>query len=846
MTYEPDDPRLTAYALNELDEDASREIEAHLQEDPEARRMVEEIRATSALLTTELKKESGPKLHTGQRVAIQTVARIGTKSPPSKRPEPLRQYRPFIAAAAALLLISVTMFWFTTEKRNAPVALKTYGYKTPPSSSVSADAKHQYAENPKEERLETSSEKTNSDEVFSSDSRENVGAFAGRERSQFGYSRKEKEGEVERMRVPASETRTEIQQRMKERQAILEEAEKKAAANETPLVVGRKEGVVKKLPSSMPQGATTPADYAPQKSPVAPPSSVRTQPTDDVGKRAVGGLAFDDKFKNEFKKAQTRPLAPDEGVTNLKNTVDNPAPLGDRISTTSPATPLNPLGYTTPEAKKPEPPLRYAPTQYRSYIQPTYILPQGSEEYARVNDNTFRDTSVLEHRLSTFSADIDTAAYSNVRRFLNQRQLPPVDAVRIEEMVNYFKYDYAAPNDGKPFHVFMELAQCPWNPNHKLARIGIKAAEIAKDQRPTSNLVFLIDVSGSMEDSTRLPLVKKGLMALVENLNENDRVAIVTYANGTTLALPSTPCSQKNAITRVIASLKADGGTNGGDGIQRAYEQAAQNFVRGGVNRVILATDGDFNIGITDQTQLTALIEAKAKEGVFLTVLGYGMGNLKDAKLELLAGKGNGHYAYVDTEAESRRVLVDQLCGTLVTVAKDVKFQVEFNPARVRGHRLVGYENRVLEHADFNNDAKDAGEIGAGHIVTALYEIVPTRASVALPGTDPLRYLPAEADAPAQSEELLMLKIRYKLHNQDTSNLLEFPIEDAGTSYAKASKDFKFCAAVAGFGMLLRGSPYRGNSTFDSVLELATECVNGVPERKEFIELVQKARELRR
>lgn len=945
MNYEPDDPRLTAYALNELDEASNREIEAHLQEDPEARRMVEEIRATSALLSSELKKESAPKLHAGQRAAIQNLSRSGARKTAPKPAVPLRTYRPFVAAVAALLLVSVTMFWFTASQNAPRVAqLKAYGYKNTPSEPHSeADEHVQLAT--KYDDAKIVSEKSSTphqneagggavgaelDDVIGvggiSTSGTGGGWGAGNGSGNKKTSNKPGDNfETINLDRPDSHSASGNPDsgntsRKRESSMLADREAKKKAGEETPALslgyvaadndvadrvtfsdqviisppqkevtkskseYGLKnsiEEISRTLPAAVSAPPMNPVENKPQ--PVV--VTARVEPA-KIAKPAELTLE-QDQFKNEVKKispvatpAKIMPVEPprESVVATIQPPVSTPEKiLAGRVSLLSdegkkeskkpsarplnnhvlpvtetpvsgPAAPLNPLGYATPETKKPEIPLRYAPPQYQSYIQPTYNLPQSSEEYARVNDNTFRDTNVLEHRLSTFSADVDTAAYSNVRRFINQGQLPPADAVRIEEMVNYFKYDYTAPKDGKPFHVFMELAQCPWNPNHKLARIGVKAAEIEKNQRPASNLVFLIDVSGSMESEKKLPLVKQGLTALVENLNDNDRVSIVTYASGTTLALPSTPCNQKGAIINAIRKLHAAGSTNGGDGIQRAYQQAAENFLRGGVNRVILATDGDFNVGITDQAQLTELIEAKAKEGVFLTVLGYGMGNLKDAKLELLADKGNGNYAYIDTDAESRRVLVDQMSGTLVTVAKDVKFQVEFNPSRVRAHRLVGYENRILAHADFKNDAKDAGEIGAGHIVTALYEIVPTRNSVALPGTDPLRYLPADAEATqlAQSEELLMLKIRYKLHNQDTSSLLEFPVQDNATSYGKASKDFKFSAAVAGFGMLLRGSPYRGNSTFESILELGGECVNGVPERKEFIELVQKARDLRR
>ncbi len=351
---------------------------------------------------------------------------------------------------------------------------------------------------------------------------------------------------------------------------------------------------------------------------------------------------------------------------------------------------------------------------------------QGTEAYAPIVENNFE--SVWQQPLSTFSIDVDTASYANVRRFLNQTSMPPAEAVRIEEMLNYFHYDYAPPQDNVPFAAHTAVADCPWAPAHRLVRVALKGREIAVDKRPASNLVFLLDVSGSMQDPNKLPLVKEGLRLLVGKLDENDRVAIVVYAGASGLALPSALGSDKQKIMQAIDALVAGGSTNGASGIQLAYDTAVANFVRGGANRVILATDGDFNVGITDPDQLVALIKEKAASGIFLSVLGFGMGNLKDATLEQLADKGNGNYAYIDSLAEARKVLVEQLSGTLVTIAKDVKIQIEFNPARVQSYRLIGYENRILAKEDFNDDKKDAGEIGAGHTVTALYEVVPTGA----------------------------------------------------------------------------------------------------------------------
>ncbi len=469
----------------------------------------------------------------------------------------------------------------------------------------------------------------------------------------------------------------------------------------------------------------------------------------------------------------------------------------------------------------------------------------AAEAYEPVTDNPF--LAVGDNPLSTFSIDVDTASYSIVRRYLLQnRQAPPPAAVRIEELVNYFRYDYPQPKGDEPFTANVEVAGCPWNAEHRLVRVGIKGREVARDRRPLSNLVFLVDVSGSMQTPDKLPLVKESLRMLTEQMGENDRVAIVVYAGNSGQVLPSTSGINKQAILTALDNLQAGGSTNGAQGIELAYQVAEANFVKGGVNRVLLATDGDFNVGVTDRGDLVKLIEKKAAGGVFLTTLGYGMGNLKDATLEQLADKGNGNYAYIDDGREAKKVLVEQMSGTLVTIAKDVKIQVEFNPAQVAAFRLIGYENRILRHEDFNDDKKDAGEIGAGHTVTALYELVPAGkpAPEAAAGVEPLKYQQKTAltDA-AASGELFTLKLRYKQPDADKSQLIEAPVKDAGLPYARATGDFKFAASVALFGMLLRDSPYKGTASFAAALELAQEGRGSDPEgyRAEFIELIRAA-----
>ncbi len=469
--------------------------------------------------------------------------------------------------------------------------------------------------------------------------------------------------------------------------------------------------------------------------------------------------------------------------------------------------------------------------------------PSNTEGYDKIVENPFLTS--FENPLSTFSIDVDTASYANVRRFLTGGQLPPLDAVRIEELINYFTYDYAPPTDDRPFAVHMEMASCPWKPDHKLLRIGLKGRTLEK--RPPSNLVFLIDVSGSMQETNKLPLVQRSLGLLVNQLSENDRVSIVVYAGASGLVLPPTTGDKKARILDAIERLSAGGSTNGGAGIELAYALAAQNFVQGGTNRVILATDGDWNVGTTSHGALETLIAEKAKTGVFLSVLGFGMGNLKDDTLERLADKGNGNYAYVDSLSEAKKVLVEQAAGTLCTIAKDVKIQIEFNPARIAGYRLIGYENRVLAKEDFNDDKKDAGEIGAGHTVTALYELVP--AGQELPGgrspVDPLKYQQPNEPAGA-SLDVCTVKLRYKAPESSESTLMEVPLKQGRDRFDDASADFRFAAAVAGYGMLLRRSEYAKGFTWEAVTEIASGALGEDREgyRAEFLGLVKRAKDL--
>ena len=479
---------------------------------------------------------------------------------------------------------------------------------------------------------------------------------------------------------------------------------------------------------------------------------------------------------------------------------------------------------------------------------------QAGERYDRFDENRPRTPS--EQPLSTFSIDVDTASYANVRRFLTSGRLPPPDAVRIEEMVNYFRYDYPQPVGDRPFSVTLEAAECPWHSGRRLVRIGLEGRDIDRRERPAGNLVFLIDVSGSMAAANKLPLVKQALAMLVEELTENDSVAIVTYAGDAGVKLPATSGDQKRKILAVIESLSTGGSTHGSAGINLAYEQAAERFIPGGVNRVILATDGDLNVGVTSDEALVDLIKQKAAGGTFLTVLGFGEGNLQDAKMEKIADNGNGVYAYIDGAREARKVLVEQLTGSTITIAKDVKIQVEFNPAQVASYRLLGYENRIMAAEDFRNDRKDAGEIGAGHSVTALYEIELVGDGGKGPaGAEPLKYQPPQSKPAPEaalvdgeaSRELLTVKLRWKRPDGDASTLDEVPLVDRGGAFEQASVDLRFAGAVAAFGMVLRNSEYKGEATLPLVAKIAGGSLG--PDaggyRAEFLDLVRKAETLR-
>lgn len=465
----------------------------------------------------------------------------------------------------------------------------------------------------------------------------------------------------------------------------------------------------------------------------------------------------------------------------------------------------------------------------------------NTESYNGITENRFHETR--QNPLSTFGTDVDAASYSNVRRFINSGQMPPVDAVRIEEMINYFDYEYPQPQNNAPVAIMTEVSTAPWNQKHQLVKIGLQAKTISYDKLPASNFVFLIDVSGSMNSANKLPLVKSSIRLLVDQLRDKDRVSIVVYAGAAGEILKPTSGESKQTIKDALNKLEAGGSTAGGAGIALAYKLARENFIKDGNNRVILATDGDFNVGASSDAEMQRLIEDEKKSGVYLTVLGYGMGNYKDSKMETLADKGNGNFAYIDNISEARKTLITEFGGTLFTVAKDVKLQVEFNPAKVSAYRLVGYENRMLNKEDFNNDQKDAGDMGSGHTVTALYEIIPVGVkSSFIESVDDLKYQKNPEPKPtAQAAELLTIKLRYKAPDKDQSLLISKSVPTKSIAWENTSADFRFSVAVAGYGMLLRNSEFKQNTNYKSVLNWAESGLGKDKEgyRGEFLTLVR-------
>lgn len=726
------DPRITAYALGEMEEAEKREFEKLLKHSPQAQALIAEIESLGEVLREEFARDKTSELTAAQREEITAKASrtASVVSIPSKRKKLV--FRAMQIAALVLVGFVGGYAYFSPSRRTTDVALVSSGAKKPAAEVV----------------------------VLGDGTIENL--------SDLGYL---KTAESRDMRVNEAEGTVGYDSRTKSTEPNF------SLSNYDPTNGTTSQGEIFRTDATVNEGTHL---YA----------------------QGVDKLLFS---------RRAAPSGPASGVSGVYfehkgSFLASPAPFGSEVD---------------------------------------LFGDFNTEAYDRVVDNPFR--AVKEHPLSTFSIDVDTASYSNVRRMIQAGQVPPKDAVRIEEMINYFSYDYPQPYGEEPFSVNLAATNAPWTSEHLLVRIGLKGREIENKHRPNSNLVFLIDVSGSMNSPNKLPLVKQSLRLLVGQLRGTDRVAMVVYASATGLVLPSTSGTDRRVILDAIEGLEAGGSTDGGSGIQLAYDVASQNFIEGGVNRVILCTDGDFNVGITNEGDLTRLIEDKAKSGVFLTVLGFGMGNYKDSTLEKLADKGNGNYAYIDTQNEARKVLVEELSGTLVTIAKDVKIQVEFNPVEVAGYRLIGYENRILAKEDFNDDTKDAGEIGAGHTVTALYEVVPAGHSVPSAAVDELKYQTAASLTQySETGELLTVKLRYKEPDGDTSTLLEYPLAAEGDSFEHTSADFKFSSAVACFGMILRDSEYKGTSTLDDVLEIArgSQGDDRWGYRAEFVDLVERAQQI--
>jgi Ca-activated chloride channel family protein len=814
MPFDPNDPRLTAFALGELDDSERAAVAAELAASDEARQFVADTRATADLLTEQLRKEPSPGLAPEQRWTIDRKVQ-STVVPKT----PLRWAAQ--AVAAALLVGMTAALWKINSAREEAVRREVAQLQVAPPHPLILS---QDASPPSRITLPASpatSARRSDSRFFARADRpryetapftNNLGvpAAAPVPLSEGSRQATATPHVVDGLGRDAAQLGEQLQPRV---------AQSSAAATSDMALRAERMAALGRVP-----GQTTPQPFGYQTrgamTRAASPPVAAAAPASEKAKlitgRREGALrAFQevDDFALADKGVQLREGQIQRGSKDLE-----PEKLAEEAEAGA---------FDRRNAPAPEPPA---------------AVP-NDEAFDRVEDNPF--IAVAQEPPSTFSIDVDTASYAQVRRFLTQGQRPPKDAVRIEELINYFPYNDPPPTGDDPFSVHIEVAGCPWDAAHRLVRIGLKGRPIDRNKRPPSNLCFLIDVSGSMDQPNKLPLLKSALSLLVEQLGENDRVAIVVYAGAAGLVLPSTPCTRKAEILEAIDRLQAGGSTNGGAGIQLAYDLAVRHFIRNGTNRVILATDGDFNVGVTNQGDLTRLIEAKAKSNVFLSVLGFGMGNIKDSTLEKLADKGNGNHAYIDSLDEARKVLVEELGSTLVTIAKDVKIQVEFNPARVGAYRLIGYENRLLRNQDFNDDKKDAGEIGAGHHVTALYELVPPGRASQVAAVGPLKYQKPVQQA-GDSPESLTVKLRYKKPDGDKSRLLERGVVDEGLDYARATDDFKLASAVAGFGMLLRNSPYKGTLTFDGVLELAQAVSGSDPSgyRQEFLDLVRKARDL--
>jgi Ca-activated chloride channel homolog len=814
MRIDANDPRWTAYALGEIEDPKERtELESVLESSPEMRRIVEEIRHTGDLLTRELKSESPIGLTAAQR------QRIEKKANPGRTWLGLRPAWVLAGATAAVVLIAVVtirqMRHLSTVREPIQIAQVTTPKTVPAQSHESKPAPTVPAVTRALAKAKTLRDTQNKVTIPATP-------------PEAGPQAKAEENKEPEIPIPAEPEQPTPP-------PVPEPAPPQPVLAGT--ITDKTGGVIPGVAVSLKDNSTgsearTITDENGQYSFQAVLSGTHSLTAKMPGFQTA---TFPDIALNV---ASPKILDLDMQVGSIAETVvvtSDTALL--RMESSSAVAGKARKNKDTPQERRPDHgTLLPVQRQLRRF---------NTESYDHISDNPFME--VVQNPLSTFSIDVDTASYSNMRRFLDTGRIPPKDSIRIEELVNYFDYSYTGPKDEKPFAVHFELTEAPWEPEHRLLRIGLKGREIEPGKRPAGNLVFLLDVSGSMENGNKLPLVKQSMRLLVDRLTESDRIAIVVYAGDTDVLLPSTSGNQKSKILQAIDRLHAGGSTNGASGIQLAYRTAQESFIEGGVNRVILATDGDFNVGITNRGDLTRLIEEKAKSGIFLSALGFGMGNYKDSTLELLGKKGHGNYSYIDTLNEAKKVLVEQINSTLVTIAKDVKIQVEFNPRLVSAYRLIGYEDRLMAKEDFNDDTKDAGVIGAGHTVTALYELVPAGVRIPKQSVDPLKYQkPSPPSSSAESNELVTVKIRSKEPEKNKSVLAEYSVKQSKEKFSEASQDFKFAAAVAAFGMILRDSPYKGSADLLRVQQWAEE---GKGEdrhgyRQEFLRLVHRAMSL--
>ena len=839
--FQPDDPRLTAYALGELDHSERAEVESLLAESAEACMALEGIRETIALLRSELTFQPTLTLTCSQREIVTQAVVVPNQ---------------VVEHAAAAANSGRPSRWVVMVRAATTVAAVAVVAVAVPWLSRSGSSNHSASE-----ALMAAASRAPDESTFRGEASKSAGSTGPGLMGDFGSM--DPESRVGRV---VTENRVENIGETVE-SVSTEEAAGNPVSNDSLAAIVLTDDLLElsRSDSSSPSGEGEPSDdrrakQASLAGDTAGSNSARSRSGEANGETSLLALQSADGGKNESR-VTSRDL---ESVVDAKASSQST----DFLSLGKSEEQRSSLTLVVPEFEA-ESSLKGMAHSGRHFYPGDLADPgimqrgrstelgeeklarfrnlseaaPGSEAYDAIVENTF--ITPMEQPLSTFSIDVDTASYANTRRFIQHGQLPPANAVRIEELVNYFRYDYPEPIDGSPFSVNVDVATCPWEPQHKLARVGLKARTIAEDKRPATNLVFLIDVSGSMAAENKLPLVKQALSVLVSKMGEDDQIAIVTYAGEAGLKLNSTSGSQRNVIQQAIDSLSSGGSTNGAAGISIAYDTAIQSFIKGGANRVILCTDGDFNVGVSDDNTLVEIIQEKAASGVFLSVFGFGMGNLKDAKLEKLADKGNGNYGYIDGLQEARKVFGEQLSGTLITVAKDVKLQLEFSNSTVGAYRLIGYENRVLAARDFDDDTKDAGEIGAGHTVTALYEIVPKAVWLTQKGLNPEKFDIVEKNVEDKEEvdgQLFTVKLRHKLPDAETSERsMDYAAMNSDVPLSDSHVDFRFAAAVASFGMQIRDSEFRGQWTLQNVLSMAEVSLaeDRSGERTEFTDLVR-------